>query len=269
MRGAGGQSLAQQATDPSAILTQMQFQNLYSASLNDADGLKFDDPANTFIVQPVIPISGGDKLPFDLTVRPTWNAVVTTSDVSSQATGQRLQNGTTAIGDTELLSLAVFQTKFGTVGVGASNVFPTGTDRRTSLSKWEAGPAAFTILRAIPKWTLGALVFHNWSFASTRSNAEDVSLTSFQPVAVRHFEGGWYAGLGDEDYTYNWKTEKLNLPINVRVGKVFKIGDQPFNFFAQPYYNVNHGGAGSGDYGFKLNLTFLLPEIKLGWQSSK
>lgn len=263
--GSGQRSLAQQATDPSAILAQMQLQNQFAASLHDADGLEFDDPANTFIVQPVIPVGGGGTLPFDLIFRPTISAVQTTSDISSKATGETVTDSTTNLGDTSLLTTAVFEVDWGAVGFGPSLVFPTGADRRTSSSQWQAGPAVFAVNKTIPKWTLGVLAFHNWSYRSTRSDVDDVSLTSFQPVVVRHFDGGWYTGLGDLAYTYDWEDDEIDLPINARVGKVFKLGDQTFNSFVQPFYNVNHSGPGAQEYGFKLNLTLLLPEIQLSF----
>lgn len=112
---------------------------------------------------------------------------------------------------------------------------------------------------------LGYRGFHNRSFASSRSHSERVNETSFQPVLVRNFEGGWYAGLGDQAYTYDWRSKKFDLPLSARVGKVPKLGGQTVNVFAQPFYNIDHGSAGSQDYGLKVNLTFLLPDVRLGF----
>jgi hypothetical protein len=60
--------LAKQATDPTAILTQLQLQNIFVPSSNDADGLKANGYANTFIIQPVIPIGKSENFPLDLVI---------------------------------------------------------------------------------------------------------------------------------------------------------------------------------------------------------
>lgn len=73
------------------------------------------------------------------------------------------------------------------------------------------------------------------------------------------------AGLGDQAYTYDWRSKKFDLPLSARVGKVPKLGGQTVNVFAQPFYNIDHGSAGSQDYGLKVNLTFLLPDVRLGF----
>jgi hypothetical protein len=46
------------------------------------------------------------------------------------------------------------------------------------------------------------------------------------------------------------------------VGRVFHIGKQPMNIFAQSWYNpVESDRGASPNYTFKLNVTFLFPEL--------
>jgi hypothetical protein len=64
--------------------------------------------------------------------------------------------------------------------------------------------------------------------------------------------------------TFDWKRDgHAEIPLNVRVGHVFKVGKQPMNAFVQPFYTIDHAGAGSPDWGFKVNLTLLFPELKM------
>ena len=259
-----GADLARKATDPSSILTQLQFQNIFVPSSNDADGLKADGYANTFIIQPVIPFAAGDGFPLDLVIRPTL-PIVTTPDIKIKSTGQTIVSDTTQLGDLSVLAPLFKREKWGTWGGGLAMTFPTATDKRTGASKWQVGPVAAVINNSIDKWTLGALTWNQTSFASTRSGQEDVNKLFFQPVVVRHFSEGWYAGWGDLPFTFNWKRDgKAEIPINLRIGKVQKFGDLPMNIFFEPFYTIDHEGLGSPSWGAKINVTLLFPELK--WQ---
>jgi hypothetical protein len=233
-------------------------------SSNNADGLKADGYANTFIIQPVIPIGKSEDFPLDLVIRPTL-PIVTTPEFKLKSTGATVVNDTTGLGDLVVIAPFLKTEKWGKWGAGPALTFPTATDKRTGQSKWQAGPNVVAIYNGIDKWTLGGVAWNLWSFASTRSGEEDVNALTVQPVAIRHFSEGWYAGWGDMPFTFDWKRDgHADIPLNVRVGHVMKVGKQPINLFVQPFYTIDHAGAGSPDWGFKINLTLLFPELK--WQ---
>jgi hypothetical protein len=190
---------------------------------------------------------------------------VTTPDFESKDTGQTISSDTTDLGDLSVIAPFLKSETWGKWGVGPALTFPTATDKRTGASKWQAGPVVAVVNNSVEKWTLGVLGWNQTSFASSRSGEEDVNMLFFQPLAVHHFSEGWYAGWGDLPFTFDWKRDgHADIPLNARVGKVLKVGEQPINTFVQPFYTIDHAGAGSPDWGFKANLTFLFPELK--WQ---
>jgi hypothetical protein len=55
-----------------------------------------------------------------------------------------------------------------------------------------------------------------------------------------------------------------NLPINLRVGKVLKIGNQPINLFLQGFYTPDGLREGpAAEWGVKLSMSLLMPTLKL------
>ena len=96
-------------------------------------------------------------------------------------------------------------------------------------------------------------------FAGT-SKRSRVSKMFWQPILIRHFDKGWYAGLPDIASTTNLLEGETTLNfLGLRVGKVTKIGKMPVNLFLQPWYTPIHEGA-VGKWNIKFNLTFLFPK---------
>jgi hypothetical protein len=58
--------------------------------------------------------------------------------------------------------------------------------------------------------------------------------------------------------TYDWDAEEWNIPINLMLSQVMKIGDQPISIQAGPrwYLDSPDGGA---EWGFRLNVTLMFP----------
>ena len=246
----GEASLAEKATDPTAILTQLQFQNIFTPSTYDSHGY-----SNTFIIQPVIPISKKGFIPTQV-IRPTLPLSVSTADPDGPL------GETSTIGDLVLFDIFLPERKsWGQWGLGPIFVLPTANSDLTGQGKWQVGPAFVVFYSKIKKWQLGGLVQNPISFAGD-DDRPATSKFQFQPIVIRHFSKGWYAGTGDLQYSYDWLTETYNLPFNFKIGKVQKIGSRTVNLFAQPFWTPeDFQSGGKGQYGFKLNVTFLLPEI--------
>lgn len=247
--GSGGDAGAGAATDPSVPLAQMQFQNVFIPETHDSSGY-----SNQFIIQPVIPIHlDFEFFPYHI-IRPTLPVISPTADPDGPL---GVEGG---LGDLTIIDIVVHPIeKLKTnVGVGYVAVAPTATDPQLGLREWQLGPSMFAITKVVPKWNLGALVQVPFSLQS------DAYSVQMQPIAVRMLPDEWYVGWGDLLWTMDDQNGNYNLPINLRVGKICKIGDQPLNVFVMPFYTPDglHRGPAS-KWGIKLSVTLLFPEMNL------
>jgi hypothetical protein len=245
-KGSGGESLAEQATDPTSPLIQFRIENSFMPESFDSSGY-----ANTLEIQPVIPW----KAPWGqlMITRPTIPFPTPTANPDGPV------SDTAGLGDIDLLHLFITKTKWGAYGLGFNMTFPTATDDRLGSGKWQAGPAGVVVYKGIPKWQIGGLLYNNWSFDTNRSGRENVDKMFIQWLVNYHYEPGWYVGWGDLPWTFNWKNGKQNMPLSAKWGHTTKIGNQPVDMFVQPFYTTAHEGA-SGEYGVKIGITFLFPE---------
>jgi hypothetical protein len=238
-----GQSLAEQATDPTAPLVQFSLQNIFIPDSFDSSGY-----SNSAQIQPVIPWKAGGQ---PMITRPTIPFILTPDPDGPISE-------TSGLGDIQLLHLFIIKKDWGNVAVGFNAVFPSATDGRLGSGKWQAGPAVAAIYTKIPKWQLGALVYNNWSYATQRSGKENVNKMFVQWIANYHYKPGWYVGVGDLAWSFNWRNGKQDIPLSIKWGHVTKICNQPVNIYVEPFYRTSHEGP-SGEYGVKFNLTLLFP----------
>jgi hypothetical protein len=245
-------NLAAEATNPVAPLMSLRLQYQNSPSSYNADGY-----SQAFVFQGVIP----NTLPFEAV--PRMLNRVTTPYISTPDLGSGIgrKHG---FSDTSVLSFAVpdFGMKTATIGLGASIGIPTAGDNEyTGSGQWQAGPAAVYINHGTPGLQWGLLVFQNWDFASTRSDAADVSVLSLQPILTKHFSGGWYVGAPDLAQTYDFETKEWSLNLGAQVGRVFPWGKQHLQVFGAVYYNSeDNDDIVASEWTAKINVSFLLPE---------
>jgi hypothetical protein len=230
-------------------LAQIQFQNIFIPNTRGASGY-----ANTFIVQPVIPINLNSEIfPYHI-IRPTL-PLISPADPD----GPRDRKG--GVGD--LLIADVFVHPFKEIktsaGGGYVAIAPTSTDRSLGLGEWQLGPAAFSITRAVPKWVLGALVQVP---ISVESDAYQVQM---QLIATRLLEKNWYIGWGDTLLLFDDHNGNYDIPLQLRVGKVVTLSKQPINIFLQAEYTPRGFQSSPGEeWGIKLSITPLMPGLKIG-----
>jgi hypothetical protein len=242
-------------TDPSAILTQIQFQNNFGVESYNASGY-----SNTFVVQPVLPFPvamPGLKEIFPAhIVRPTLPFPAPTADPDGPL---GVQGG---MGDLTILDVGIHPTSWGNIILGYSLVAPTATDPQLGLQEWQLGPTAGMVYKKIPKTLLG--FFAQMPF-SMESDASEIDL---QMIYVRHLPHQSYIRWGDTFWTFNTDTGAYNMPIEIAFGKVFKKGifGLPNNVFVMPFYTPEgmHSGPGGDKWGVKLNVTLLFPNKKFG-----
>jgi hypothetical protein len=134
--------LAKEVDDPTAILTQLKLQDLYTPR-----NFQTTAQTNTVQIRPVVPVEAFSLLPFKQIIRPTFfiRTLATSPDGSI----------VTEFADMQLFDLFVSnwpdpaQTGFGW-GIGPTFVFPTGRVSQAGKHAWQAGPAAAASYRAIP-----------------------------------------------------------------------------------------------------------------------
>ncbi len=258
----GGGDLSTQATNPAAALIQLQLQDQFIPSTQNASGV-----ANTAIIQPVYPFVLDKDYYFNSVITRTTIPIVTTADLPSLGR-------TTGLGDTTILAVPVHRTPIGDEGEFfqwgpiAATTIPTATADETGSGKLSLGPGLLAF-RNITKvfndgdsLLVGGFGYQQWSVAGEGSR-QDVSKFYVAPVVVYHFdslfgEKGWYAALPDDLWTYDFEEgEFTSIPLGARLGKVFKIGKQPVNVFLQSWYNAADSGE---DYAIKFNFTLLFPK---------
>jgi len=220
----GHANLAAAATNPIANLVQFQMQNSYSPSNHNADGY-----SNVGVIQPVVPF----KLPWEevpLLVTRTTLPYVSTPDLDG---GVGRKDG---FGDivAQGYFLPKLETKGVSVGLGYNLTIPSAGDNEfVGSGKWSIGPGAVYLNMQTPSWQWGLLSYASFSFASADADREHVSNIAVQPILTKHLSDGWYVSAPDVPQTYDFRTNKWQLQLGPRVGKVTKFGKQAVNLFGQ------------------------------------
>jgi len=237
-----GRSVAEAATDPSAILAQLGF--LYWTNTPNSSGATnaANSVGDTFLIQPVLPLTKNNVL------RPAL-PLIRTPD----------QNGDTGIGDLFVLDAWIFQAKNASWGVGPAVSLPTASQDNMGTGKYEVGPSALYMYKGVPKSLFGILGYNLTSVAGDSKRA-DVNKLFFQPIWITHFDWG-YIGWTDQTATIDWENNnEYSIPIGLRFGKVFTGSEKTLiNVAAGFYYTYNKDV--DDEYGFKITGTFVKP----GW----
>ena len=101
-------------------------------------------------------------------------------------------------GDLDLFDLITFKTSWGHLGVGPILVFPTAASDALGAGKYQAGPAVDQLIVA--------------------------------PTLTISLSKGWFAGLSDFNWTFDWTDNGAALvPLGMQVGKIVTLGKQPVN----------------------------------------
>ncbi|MDG1461987.1 MAG: neuromedin U [Gammaproteobacteria bacterium] len=237
--------LAKEAQNPVANLISLPFQNNINTGIGPDD-----ETQNILNVQPVWPVSLNDD--WNLITR-TIVPVVSQPDV---LTGEGRVNG---LGDTTFTAfLSPSNSGSLTWGVGPVFLLPTATDDKLGSDKWGAG--ASVVLLAMPgNWVIGSLFSNVWSVGG--SGNQDINLFTWQYFINYNLPKSWYL-TSAPIITANWEANSKNrwtVPIGGGVGKIFRIGKQPFNAQVSAYNNIEAPEFGA-DWQFRLQLQLLFPK---------
>lgn len=238
--------LASNATNPIGDIMQLQLQYTYGPEIYDLDG-----ESHVGVVQPIIPFD----LPFESVPQ-----LITRTTIPYVSTPDLPGSGSVdGLGDTVFLSFLMpkLRSKGQMFGFGPALLLPTATEDETGTEKWAIGPDAAYINLQTKGWMWGLLTWAYWDFAGD-DDREHVAQYNIQPVLYEFFPKGWYVGLLDIPWTYDDNTDKWNVPIGPRVGRVTKIGQQSMNIFTGAYYNPADT-TGTAKWAIKLSFSFLFP----------
>jgi hypothetical protein len=209
--------LAREVDDPTAILTQLKFQDQYTP-----ENFKTPAQTNEINLKLVVPIEPLPFLPFKQIIRPTFK-------VQTLAVSQSNSSTITEFTDMELLDLFLSNwpdpktTGFGW-GIGPTFVFPTGRVPEAGDHAWQAGPAAAAAYRGVPHLMLGFLFQNPISFAYTNSSATPQSQLEFQPLISYTLGHGWYVKSADSTWKVNLRHgTSTTIPISLGIGRVWKL----------------------------------------------
>lgn len=250
--------LAREVDDPTAILAQLKFQNLYTPQ-------NFSTTAQTNELQlkVVTPVQPLPFFPFQQLIRPTLSLKTLATSAGASTI--------TEFADMQLFDLFVSnwpdpkETGFGW-GVGPTFVFPTGRVPKAGDHAWQAGPAAAAAYRGIPNLMVGFLWQEPISFAYTNSSAKPQSQFEFQPLISYTLGRGWYVKSADSTWTVNWRhNTSTTIPISLGLGNVWKSEAGPeLNPWFSFEWTVYHQYAGiTPKYTLRFGLTLLFPHVEL------
>ena len=249
--------LAREVDDPTAILMQLQLQDLYTPR-----NFQTSAQTNTIQLRAVVPIEAFSGFPFQQIIRPTFKVEsIATSSSSSTIT---------EFTDMELFDLFVSnwpdpkQTGFGW-GIGPTFVFPTGRVPAAGSHGWEVGPAAAAKYLGVPHLIVGFLFQNPISFAYSNSSATPQSQMEFQPIISYTFGHGWYVKSSDSTWTVNWRhRSSTTIPISLGFGRVWKFEGIQFNPWVSGEWTAYRQYSKiTSMYTVRFGLTLLFPDLEL------
>lgn len=243
----GDADLAQKLANPLANLISLPIQMNIDQDL----GPRNDGTKVATNVQPVIPFDFSDG--WSLISR-TIVPIVYQDDVFPGAGSQF------GLGDVNLSLF--FSPKAPTAGgiiwgVGPVLLMPTATDSKLGGKKWGAGPAMVVLTTRGP-WTIGALANQIWSFAGS-GDRPDISSAFVQPFVAYNTPSAWTVSVQSES-SYNWRTERWAVPVNVSVAKLVRFGKLPVSLQAGVGYWLESPPGGAEGIRYRLQVSLVLPK---------
>jgi hypothetical protein len=245
-------ALAKQAQNPIANLISLPFQNNTTFD-NGTPG----EASNILNIQPVWPFQLGEHV--NLITRTILPVDSQPGGTTKKPDGTFYEDRQSGLGDmtfTGFFSPAKAATV--TWGLGPVFLFPTATDDRLGKDKWGLGPS-FVVLTMPGNWVIGTLVSNVWSVGG--SGDQDVNFFTWQYFVNYNLSNGWYL-TSSPIMTANWEESsgnKWTVPVGAGVGKIFRIGKQPFNTSAQVFYNVEKP-QNVGDWAMRLQVQLMFPK---------
>jgi hypothetical protein len=256
-QGGGGGDLAGDATNPTSSLTQYQVQNTFIPRTYDAHGF-----AHTLSLQMVKPFETGHCF-FPTWITRTTLPVVTTADpdgavpIGPPNDSDFLMplDNQAGLSDLVFISILNHPTDWGSWGIGPGFVAPTATRRELGEQSWKFSPTFAVVNTSIPTWQFGVLGVYNFPL-----DGKGTKSFLFQPLIVKQLGEGWYTGWGDDLWQFNTESGNFDMPLQLRLGKVHKIGQHNYNIFVTGAHTPDGLRQGPApEWGIKLSISLLVP----------
>ena len=251
------EQLAREVDDPTVVLTQLKFQDLYTPQ-----NFQTSAQTNELQLKVVLPVEPLLFLPFQQVIRPTFKLQTLATSQSSSTI--------TEFADTELFDLFIpnwpdpKETGFGWA-VGPTFVFPTGEVSKAGKHAWQVGPAAAAVYRGVPHLMVGFLFQNPISFAYTNSSPTPQSQMEFQPLVSYTLGRGWYVKSADSTWTVNWRHgSSTTIPISLGLGKIWKLEASELNTWVSGEWTAYRQYTRiTPMYSVRIGLTLLFPHFEL------
>ena len=202
--------LANQVNNPAAPVTILQFRDVLLPDVAGTSG-----GTNAFEIQPVLPLGPFPALP-----------IVQIMKVTLPFNSLPQPVGVSGVGDLQVFDLVTIKESWGRWGFGPALVFPTASDEALGQGKWQAGPAVALIYTGVKNLAVGAVWQNPFSYAgdSDRAGVNNLIIT---PTLTYTLEKGWFAGLSDFNWTFDWNDDgAATLLLGLQVGRIFVLGKQ-------------------------------------------
>ncbi|AMR80288.1 hypothetical protein [Cupriavidus nantongensis] len=162
----------------------------------------------------------------------------------------------TGLGDLNLFNLVLMKGLGMEWGIGPQLTIPTASRDQTGTGKWQAGLAAVGI--APQQWgMLGGLVTWQHSFAGESDRPTQDNLTA-QPFVIVNLPQGWYLR-SSATWNFDLRRGSYYIPVGVGAGKIWKVGKDTYNLFAEPQWTLKHDGSGVPKFQVFMGLNIQFP----------
>ena len=237
--------LVNQANAPISNLFQIRLQDSYAPAFQGG----LHGQGNFFSISITMPLPQYRLLPL-----PQLSVLTIPTTVTVPLPG----GAVTGFGDARFVDIAVIDAGHRILfGVGPSLIFPTATEPSSGQAKWQAGPAAAAAFTP-EKWLIGVIAQNPISFAGDKDRPAANALY-LQPFITYQLGHGWFAR-SEPLMIFDWETDKQLLPVNIGVGRVFKLGPQYVNCFVEPAWNIAHDGP-APEYAITFGFSLLYPNF--------
>ena len=177
---------------------------------------------------------------------------------------ENLKTGESGLGNTELFGLIIPKKwDWGTGRTGLGPLVTLPGNKNVAKDEWGYGVAG-AIVNTSGKWFYGVLLTQSWQAIdpdNLPAGSSDTNPLGIAPFLNYQLGGGWYVGNGDMIISYDWNSNKVYMPIGVRIGKVIAGNKGSWNAYFEYQTSLIYDDwpGAAKDQSFRINLTRTLP----------